>query len=135
MQVDNVRGMLVPLKGAQAWRSGSAHAQLNTPIPTNRVTKMRRVRVRLADLLLAALMLNTPLLGQELPTAAPEEVGMSSERLDRLTVALQEDGALLVSDPVSTHLRRFRTRRSRCRERAVATSRSPPTGRSRSVIS
>jgi CubicO group peptidase (beta-lactamase class C family) len=33
---------------------------------------------------------SSPLLAQELPTAAPEAVGMSSDRLDRLSSALQE---------------------------------------------
>ena len=41
--------------------------------------------------LLLATLLALPLSGQELPTGAPEDVGMSSDRLDRLTVALQRD--------------------------------------------
>ena len=51
---------------------------------------MLRFRVRQALPLLAALILTAPVLAQELPGAVPEDVGMSSERLDRLTGALQE---------------------------------------------
>jgi CubicO group peptidase (beta-lactamase class C family) len=46
---------------------------------------------------LVALLASAPLLAQELPQAAPEAVGMSSVRLDRLTAALEqyvEDGRL-----------------------------------------
>lgn len=68
---------------------------------------MRRFRICLANLLIATLLLTTHLLAQELPTAAPEEVGMSSQRLDRLTVALQDyvDQGLLPG-VVATVLRR-----------------------------
>jgi CubicO group peptidase (beta-lactamase class C family) len=37
-----------------------------------------------------ALLASAPLLAQELPRVAPETVGMSSERLDRLTAALEQ---------------------------------------------
>ena len=39
---------------------------------------------------LVALLASAPLLAQELPRVAPETVGMSSERLDRLTAALEQ---------------------------------------------
>ena len=51
---------------------------------------MLRFRMRQATPLLAALILTAPLLAQELPRATPEEVAMSSERLDGLTGAFQE---------------------------------------------
>ena len=37
----------------------------------------------------AALLAHAPLVGQELPTTRPEAVGMSTERLDRVTAALE----------------------------------------------
>ena len=40
--------------------------------------------------LFLALLVSAPLTAQELPHATPEAVGMSSERLDRLTTALEE---------------------------------------------
>ncbi|HUF75652.1 MAG TPA: serine hydrolase domain-containing protein [Longimicrobiales bacterium] len=40
--------------------------------------------------LFLALLVSTPLSAQELPNVTPESVGMSSERLDRLTAALEE---------------------------------------------
>ena len=42
----------------------------------------------MAPLALLALLLATPLLAQELPVAIPETVGMSSERLERITATL-----------------------------------------------
>lgn len=57
----------------------------------------RRIRPIIAILPLVALVLSAPVLGQELPTTAPEDVGMASERLDRLTEALEryvEEGRL-----------------------------------------
>lgn len=59
---------------------------------------IRRSGVHNAGSLIAGLLLlTTPLFAQEIPTAPPEAVGMSAERLGRLTSALQsyiDDGRL-----------------------------------------
>lgn len=49
---------------------------------------MRRVPNHLSLPLVLALLASVPARGQELPVAEPEDVGMSSERLERLTGAL-----------------------------------------------
>ena len=43
---------------------------------------------RMALLALAAVLFAGPLLAQEIPRAVPEAVGMSSERLERITTTL-----------------------------------------------
>ena len=58
---------------------------------------IRRALGRVALLSLVAFTVAAPAVAQELPRAEPEEVGMSSERLARLTDALQayvDDGQL-----------------------------------------
>ncbi|MGB1779294.1 MAG: serine hydrolase, partial [Longimicrobiales bacterium] len=53
---------------------------------------LRRIRQWSLPLALILTALGAPVgsVAQELPTASPEDVGMSSERLDRLTDALQQ---------------------------------------------
>jgi len=51
---------------------------------------MRNSRRLHAHVVLLALLASAPLAAQELPRAAPESVGMSSDRLDRLTAVFEE---------------------------------------------
>ncbi|HTS04085.1 MAG TPA: serine hydrolase domain-containing protein [Candidatus Eisenbacteria bacterium] len=46
---------------------------------------------KIIPVLLAVLVLQVLVLAQDLPTAKPESVGLSSERLDRITTAVQND--------------------------------------------
>ena len=60
-------------------------------------------------LVFAVLCLSLSAGAETLPQVAPEDVGLSSQRLERLTdvMQLQEEGRLLIDDPVSRYLPEF----------------------------
>ena len=106
-------------RGAGA--TGRCPSNWMATVPQAQVEKVNTVislPKRTASFVLAALLVAAPLLAQELPQAIPETVGMSSERLERITTTLDgyvregrlagaaaivlRDGKLVYSDAVGS---------------------------------